>query len=151
MTPGPFIAPAKRHGGQNKKSIPQMKIEHFALNVANPAAMAGWYCKNLGFVIARKLEAAPFTHFLRDPATGVMLEVYNNPPDQVPDYAATDPLQLHIAFASDDLEAERDALLAAGATPVSDQTLADGTRLAMLRDPWGLSIQLCQRAPGFFA
>ena len=128
-----------------------MKIEHFALNVADPVAVSDWYCRHLGFGIARKMDVAPFTHFLRDPATGVMLEIYNNPPDQVPDYATTDPLQLHLAFATDDLDTDRDALLAAGATHVSSQTLPGGTRFAMLRDPWGLSIQVCQRAPGFFA
>ena len=128
-----------------------MKIEHIAFNVADPVSVADWYCRHLGFVIARKMDVPPFTHFLRDPATGVILEIYNNPPDRVPDYATIDPLQLHLAFASDDLDTDRDALLAAGAKPVSGQTFPDGTRFVMLRDPWGLSIQVCQRAPGFFS
>ncbi len=128
-----------------------MKIEHFAVNVADPVAVAAWYCHHFGFEIARKMDVAPFTHFLRDPATGVMLEIYNNPPDQVPNYGAMDPLLLHLAFATDILDIDRDALLRAGATLVSEQTLAGGTRFAMLRDPWGLSVQICQRAPGFFA
>ena len=128
-----------------------MKIEHFAINVADPVAMAGWYCRHFGLVIARKMDTPPFTHFLRDPGTGVMLEIYNNPPDQVPNYAANDPLLLHLAFATDHLDADREALLTAGATHVSSQTLPGGTCFAMLRDPWGLSIQICQRAPGFFA
>ena len=128
-----------------------MKIEHFAVNVADPVAVAAWYCRHFGFVIARKMDVAPFTHFLRDPATGVMLEIYHNPPDQVPNYGAMDPLLLHLAFATDNLDIDRNALLRAGATLVSEQTLPGGTRFAMLRDPWGLSVQICQRAPGFFA
>ena len=128
-----------------------MKIEHFAVNVADPVAVAAWYCRHFGFTIARKMAEAPFTHFLRDPATGVMLEIYNNPPDQVPNYGTMDPLLLHLAFATDNLDTDRDALLRAGATLVSEQTLPGGTRFAMLRDPWGLSVQICQRAPGFFA
>jgi len=52
-----------------------MKIEHLALNVADPAAMAAWYCRNLGFEIARRSDGASVAHFLRDPATGMMLEI----------------------------------------------------------------------------
>lgn len=128
-----------------------MKIEHFALNVADPAALADWYVLHLGFQIARRSDGPSNARFLRDPATGVMLEVYLNPPDQVPDYPAMDPLLLHLAFATASLAADRDQLLAAGATLVSEQTLADGSVVAMLRDPWGLCLQLCQRAPAFFA
>jgi hypothetical protein len=80
-----------------------------------------------------------------------MLELYHNPPDQVPDYPGMDPLLLHLAFATEQLPTDRDGLLQAGASLVSEGTLADGSLVAMLRDPWGLSIQLCQRAAGFFA
>lgn len=128
-----------------------MKIEHFALNVADPRSVADWYVRHLGFAIARTGEAPAFAHFLRDPASGVMLEIYRNPPDRIPDYAAMDPLLLHLAFATEHLEEDLQALLGAGATAVSDQSLPDGGRVAMLRDPWGFCIQLCQRAPGFFA
>ena len=43
-------------------------------------------------------------------------------------------------------------LAAAGATPFSDDKMPDGSRLIFLRDPWGVPVQLCQRAqpfPGF--
>jgi catechol 2,3-dioxygenase-like lactoylglutathione lyase family enzyme len=128
-----------------------MNIEHIAINVADPVAQAGWYCAHLGFTVARRQEVAPYTHFLRETATGVMLEIYCNPSDQVPDYRNQDPLLFHLAFATATLAADQARLLAAGASLVSEQTLADGSRLAMLRDPWGVAIQLCQRAPGFFA
>ena len=126
-----------------------MKLEHIALNVADPVALADWYCRNLGFTIAKKVETAPFMHFLRDPS-GMMLEIYLNPPGQVPDYASMDPLLMHIAFASENLPVDRDALVAAGATLVFEQTLADGSLIGMFRDPWGIAIQLVQRTPGFF-
>ena len=42
--------------------------------------------------------------------------------------------------------AERDRLIAAGATLFSDTGLQDGTQLVMLKDPWGVALQLCQRA-----
>ncbi|MEO6873569.1 MAG: VOC family protein [Opitutaceae bacterium] len=123
-----------------------MKIEHFALNVADPTAMAAWYTKHLGLKVVRAVKASHDMHFLADDSGTVMLEIYNNPPDQVPPYAKMDPLLLHLAFVSKDPEAEKTALLAAGATLASDQHLADGSHLVMLRDPWGLAIQLCKRA-----
>ena len=127
-----------------------MKIEHLALNVADPVAMAAWYGKHLGFEVARKSDGPSQAHFLRDPATGVMLEIYLNPADQVPDYRAMDPLLLHLAFVTEDMDADLARLVAAGATLVSDQALAGGGRVAMLRDPWGLCIQPCQRPEGYF-
>ena len=123
-----------------------MKIEHFALNVADPVAVAAWYTKYLGLKVVRAVKDTARTHFLADSSGTVMLEVYNNPPDQVPPYAKMDPLLLHIAFVSKDPEADKTALLAAGATLVVDQRLDDGSHLVMLRDPWGLAIQLCKRA-----
>jgi hypothetical protein len=56
-----------------------------------------------------------------------------------------DPLLLHLAFVSADPEADRSALIAAGATFVKEEHLADGSHLIMMRDPWGLAIQLCKR------
>jgi glyoxylase I family protein len=64
-----------------------MKIEHFAINVAEPVAMADWYCKNMGMTVMRKQPKAPHTHFLADSSGSVMIEIYNNPADAVPPYA----------------------------------------------------------------
>ena len=123
-----------------------MKLEHLALNVIDPVAMATWYVEHLGLTTVRQVEDAPYTHFLADSTGTILLEIYNNPPDQVPPYAEMDPLLLHVAFVSVDPEAGMVALLAAGATLVEDLRLDDGSHLAMLRDPWGLAIQLCKRA-----
>jgi catechol 2,3-dioxygenase-like lactoylglutathione lyase family enzyme len=122
-----------------------MKIEHFALNVADPVAMAAWYCTHFGLRVVRHLPEPAQTHFLADEAGGV-LEIYRNPPEEVPDYAAMDPLLLHLAFASANPVADRERLVAAGASSVSEVRLADGSHLMMLRDPWGLAFQLCRRA-----
>ena len=122
-----------------------MKLEHFALNVIEPVAMAKWYAEHLGLKIVRQVADAPYTHFLADSSGTILLEIYNNPPDQVPPYAAMDPLQLHVAFVSEDPEADKIALLDAGATFVEELFFDDGSHLAMLRDPWGLAIQLCKR------
>ena len=122
-----------------------MKIEHVAFNVSDPIRMADWYVKHLGMEIVRKLDAMPHTHFLGDGSGAMLIELYHNPPDQVPAYASMDPLLLHLAFVSEDPERAKPKLQAAGATFVSEQRLDDGSHLVMLRDPWGLAIQLCKR------
>jgi len=122
-----------------------LKLEHVALNVADPVAMAGWYREHLGMEIAMRVDGPPHTHFLRDSGGTMMLEIYKNPPDQVPDYRAMDPLLLHVAFVCADPAATSQKLQAAGAVFVNDVRLADGSYLVMLRDPWGLAIQLCKR------
>ncbi len=122
-----------------------MKIEHIAYNVADPVAVAAWYGQHLGLKIVRHLPAANQTHFLADDQATV-LEIYCNPPEAVPDYAALHPLQLHLAVASSDAPADAERLIAAGASLFTDLTTPDGSRLIMLRDPWGLALQVCQRA-----
>jgi glyoxylase I family protein len=122
-----------------------MKIEHVALNVSEPAKAAQWYVENLGMRIVKGLDKAPFTHFLADKAGG-MIELYSNPAAPIPDYTAIHPLTLHIAFMVDDMEATRSRLIEAGATAEGEiSNLDNGDQLAMLRDPWGVAIQLARR------
>lgn len=122
-----------------------MKLEHFALNVSKPVAMAKWYNQHLGLKTVRAMTEAPYTHFLADDSDKIMIEIYNNPPEKVPPYKEMDPLLVHIAFVTKDPEMDKVALLAAGATYVEEKQFDDGTHLIMLRDPWGLAIQLCKR------
>jgi glyoxylase I family protein len=122
-----------------------MKIEHFALNVAQPTEMAAWYNKNLGLKIVRKIDKAPYTHFLADDSGNVLLEIYNNPPENVPMYSEMNSLQLHLAFVSQDPHADRILLEKEGAVFQEEVKLEDGSLLVMMRDPWGLAIQLCRR------
>lgn len=124
-----------------------LSVEHVAFQVQDPVAVAQWWVANLGFRVLRKMDVAPFTHFIADSASRVVVEIYNNPAATVPDYRAINPLQLHLAFMADHLEGERDRLLKAGATIHEDiiNTPA-GDRLIMLRDPFGFAIQLCKRA-----
>ena len=126
--------------------MPSLNIEHFACNVADPAAMAAWYVEHLGMRIVRRDTAVPHIHFLADASDRVVMEIYSNSADAVPDYPAMHPLRFHLAFAAPDPDAARAALVRAGATFIDEQTLPDGSRLLMLRDPWGLPLQLCKRA-----
>ena len=128
-----------------------MKLEHFALNVEDPVAMADWYVVNLGLHIVRQMAEAPFTTFLADDSSRIMIEIYNNPPDEVPLYHEMNPLLVHVAFVSENPAEDQARLVQAGASLVTDQQLNDGTHLIMLRDPWGLSVQLCKRGKSMLA
>ena len=126
--------------------MPALNIEHFACNVSDPPAMAAWYVEHLGMRVVRRNPAAPYIHFLADANERVVMEIYSNSADAVPDYAAMHPLRFHLAFSAPDPDGARAALVAAGARFVDEQTQPDGSRLLMLRDPWGLPLQLCKRA-----
>ena len=97
--------------------------------------------------IARSGGAPAHARFLADTGGHTVLEIYNNPRVTCPDYHSMDPLLLHVAFVCEDVRSERDRLLAAGCMLFDDvQTLETGDTLAMLRDPWGVPIQLMARA-----
>ena len=124
-----------------------MKLEHTAYQVEDPVALARWYVAHLGLRIARSQSEPPFGHFLADDGDTVMLEFYRQTALPVPEYRQLDPLLLHLAFLADDVVAARGRLIAAGATPEGDVIRnAAGDEVAMLRDPWGLAIQLIKRA-----
>ncbi len=124
-----------------------MKIEHFAYQVDAPGAVAEWYCEHLGFTVKRGADDPVPVRFMADETGAVMLEIYNNPKVQTPDYAGMDPLLLHVAFVCDAVAETAERLVAAGATLVSGPAeTPSGDLIAMLRDPWGLAIQFCDRA-----
>ena len=126
--------------------MPVLRLEHVALNVTDPRAMADWYVEHLGMRVVRQVEGPPHTRFVADAGGRTVVELYVNPSARIPDYLRMDPLELHLAFDSQDPDGDRDALVRAGATALSDDRLPDGSRLLMLRDPWGLALQLCARA-----
>lgn len=122
-----------------------MKLEHVAVNVEEPVAMAKWYEEHLGLRIVLANQAAPYMHFLAD-AGGSMIEIYSNPLGAVPDYESMSPYQFHFSLATTDIEAETERLIAAGARSVDPiATSPAGDRLVFLRDPWGVPLQLVQR------
>jgi len=124
-----------------------MKIEHFALQVSDPVAMADWYQTHLGCDIKRSTGAPTHQRFLSDSSGAIMLEFYHNPRVPVPEYESMDPLLVHIAFVSESLELDRARLVNAGAKIAEDLiTNPGGDQLIMLRDPWGVAVQLVKRA-----
>lgn len=126
-----------------------MKLEHIGLQVSDPVQMSDWYCRHLGFQLMRRQEASPFTAFIADSSGSMMLEIHNHLEVRMPDYTQADPLELHLAVDVGDepIEAAAQRLLQAGATLAKDLVVtAAGDRLMMLRDPWGMALQLVKRA-----
>ncbi len=123
-----------------------MLVEHVALNVEDPAGMAEWYCENLGLRVVYRLEGA---YFFGDESGHGVFEVYCSPPDQVPDYRNMNPKVLHLAFLTEDLAGDYARLISAGAT-AEDDPPEQGAKfgLVMMRDPWGVPLQLaCREEP----
>ena len=126
-----------------------MKFEHFALNVPDVHAHAQWYVQHVGFTIARQREDAPYMHFLADDTGRTIVELYSNPQAPYPNYKNAHPLLFHVALVAPDARAERARLEQAGATFFSEDPQPDGSLLIMMRDPWGVPLQLCQRTKPF--
>jgi glyoxylase I family protein len=119
-----------------------MLQEHIAFNVVDPAGFVDWYCTHLGLKVVKDAGAA---FFIADDSGHGILEVYHNPDAEVMDYANMDPLLVHIAFVSEDVDADEARLIAAGATKYKETIRQGGDTVAILRDPWGLAIQLAKR------
>lgn len=122
-----------------------MKLEHFAINVPDAKALVNFFVTHLGMRIVMENDTPPLMHFIADEA-GSMLEIYSNTAAPMPDYSAIHPLNLHIAFSSSDIEADRARLIAAGAEPVGEINLTPaGDKLAFFRGPDAVPFQLVQR------
>jgi catechol 2,3-dioxygenase-like lactoylglutathione lyase family enzyme len=126
-----------------------MKFEHFAINVPDVRATTKWYVDNLGLSIVRSIEQAPYTKFLADETGRVVIELYSNTSVVAPDYPSMPPLNFHIAFVAVNAKQVEERLIAAGATLFKEESLPDGSLLVMMRDPWGVPLQFCQRAKPF--
>ena len=118
-----------------------MRLEHFAIDVADPAAFKAWWTTNLGMRVSPANDA-----FVTDDSGTFVLEVYRtDKTPSAPDYHAIDPMTLHIAFYSDDVDADVARLVAAGAEKV-ELVHKPGFDMAILRDPQGVAIQLVKRS-----
>lgn len=123
-----------------------MKVEHVAINVPDALAMARWYVEHLGLTVKRRTVDEPWAHFMADDSDTFMFEIYTNKNVTIPDYPSGDPSNLHLAFSSDDPAADAVRLKLAGASMVGDvETMGNGDVMAMLRDPWGVPVQLIKR------
>jgi glyoxylase I family protein len=126
-----------------------MRIEHLAINLDAPADWAAWYVRHCGFKTIRVQSGPPWTHFIADSHGAVLLEVYDRTDKPRVEWRKADPILFHIALVSDAPEADARRLCAAGATRIEGGADADGYGLIMLRDPWGVPLQLCCRREPF--
>lgn len=124
------------------------RFEHLALNLANREAFERWYVENLELVVARSVPSEK--SFLADRNGTVIFELYDNKSAPYTELRDTEPLTFHVAFAVDDVEAAAARLVAAGARVVEPVKVVDGDRLAMMEDPFGLSLQLVCRKSSMF-
>ncbi len=115
------------------------------MQVPDSVAMADWYVKHLGCTLARSGGAPAHGRFLQ--AGPVLIELYQGTSAPTPDYHTMHPALLHLAFVSTDVAADRARLVAAGAK-ISEDIFQNplGDELMMLRDPWGVGLQLVKRA-----
>lgn len=114
--------------------------------------MAQWHVDHLGFKVVRRREEAPFTHFLADDTGRIVVELYTNPTAAITDFARSHPLTFHFAVVTSSARRERERLEKVGASFFLEDALPDGSVLIMMRDPWGVPLQLCERSvpfPGF--
>lgn len=123
-----------------------MKLEHVAIDVGEPEELITWWCDNLGF-----RRSAPGSAFIIDDSGIMGLEIYRTGETPVaPDYKKMDAMTLHIAFVSEDVKADADRLVAAGAVLETLKLDVPSFHMAILRDPWGVAIQLCKREHTIF-
>jgi len=120
-------------------------IEHLAINVADSRARAKWYGENLLTVIVRDGKPPTYGMFIADSGRNVMFELYQQEYPVI-DFAGVSHMSFHIAYIVDDVLAAQKALVTAGATVVEEGTKsASGDIVGMVRDPWGVPIQLVKR------
>ena len=126
-----------------------MIFEHFALNVNDVDSVVSWYVSYLDLSVVSAQKEPPFMIFLADSGGRVILELYHRPDETITDFADRHQLTFHVAFVSENAQADRERLVAEGASFVEEVRKDDGSHLVMLRDPWGMPLQLCQRTERF--
>ncbi|SHE37687.1 Catechol 2,3-dioxygenase [Arenibacter palladensis] len=126
-----------------------MVFEHIALNVKNVEDIKDWYVANVGLKVVSEQSQAPFMTFLEDSTGRVILELYHRPEEEITNFKTKHPLSFHMAFVSQNAEKDKIRLLGKGASFVEEITKEDGSHLVMLRDPWGMPLQLCHRTKPF--
>ncbi|NLW50594.1 MAG: VOC family protein [Candidatus Brocadiaceae bacterium] len=125
-----------------------MKIEHMGFIVQAPIDMGAWYAEHLGFrIVVRNGDNDQGSTWLADDAGALLIELGATPTTPPVDFASLAPLQVHLAVASEDAEEDSRRLQAAGAAFVERCASAPGDTILLLRDPWGMAIQLVQRGP----
>ena len=126
-----------------------MIFEHFAINVTDIDARIAWYVAHLELEVVSAQKEPPFMNFLADSGGRVIMELYNRPDAEITDFGKQHQLTFHVAFVSENAQGDKERLVGEGASYVEEVKKDDGSHLVMLRDPWGMPLQLCQRTKKF--
>jgi glyoxylase I family protein len=126
-----------------------MVFEHFALNVNNVSAVVKWYVLHMELKVVSQQKELPFMTFLADSSDRVILELYQRSDEMMTNFVTQHPLTFHLAFVSENAQFDRERLEVERASFIEEVRKEDGSHLIMLRDPWGMPLQLCQRANKF--
>jgi glyoxylase I family protein len=129
-------------------------FEHVGMTVSNMDAAVHFYCDLLGLRLhLRKPNGSGEVAFF-DSGAG-MLEVFcpgSGPVDRFRDVPSGEAGMRHMAFAFADVDAMFETLVAAGIEPVEKPRDAFNRevvrRVAFVRDPDGILVELLERAPG---
>jgi glyoxylase I family protein len=133
------------------KGHPEFTFEHAALNLKDAdqvSAAERWYTRHLCLRTVRRTPSGAI--FLADPTGRVVLELYANPAAPALDLPAQHFLSFHLAFLSADPEETARRLVSAGATIAEAAKEVNGDRMIMLRDPFGVCLQLMRRREPLF-
>lgn len=128
-------------------------FEHVGMTSANLDRTIAFYCDLLGLkLVLRKPGGSGETAFLD--AGGGMLEIFgrNDATGSASDVPAEQAGVRHLTFAYDDIGEMFERLMAAGVEPVEKPRVAHNTemfkRVAFVRDPDGIIVELVERAEG---
>lgn len=127
-------------------------IEHIGFVVTDSESMARWYHEVLGFKVLNSFETENgHVAFIQCRQTGLIFELITDRTLACIEGVLSHPLQLHIAFKSSDIEADKSRLIELGAEFVTDCATADPDAMVLIvKDPWGNFIQLAQRKEDFY-
>ena len=123
-----------------------MKLEHFAINVPEPAAIAQWFADHLGMRIVMAQDVSPYMHFVADD-DGSMIELYNNPSAADAGLRRNEPLQLsHCLLVYQHRRGQRKADRSRGNSHRRDHLQRYRRKVpAFFRNPWQIPVQFVQR------
>lgn len=132
---------------KNIKEIQLPYIQHIGFNVNNPIEITNWYIQNLDMKLIRTGKAPQYVTFIADSGSNMEIEFYNKEKVDKIDFQKIDVMSFHFAFLTDSINLIESKLIAAGAKLIDKTTETPaGDKVAMLRDPWGMPLQLVQRS-----
>lgn len=124
-----------------------MEFEHIGISVSDPHKMAQWYINNLGFKLKLKWgDDKEGAAFISDKSNKIMFELFSLPEVEKCKADLKNPLKIHLAFTTENIEEDMKKLTNNGASFVEEcKRKGPGDKIFLVKDPWGNIIQLLQR------